>query len=346
MNLLKRWAGLLAVAAGCTVSASAAPLLSESFNDITTLPANGWVFVNNSSPPGSTSWFQGEPTIFAAAAGPASSYIAANLNNAAFGGAVSNWLLTPELSLFNGESLNFALRLLGEGFLDTVEVYLSTGGASTSLGGFNLLGTFASAADTGWVDHAITIGGLTAPASGRFAFRYVVDDTSLHGDYIGIDTFSVNAIAIPIPGTLALIALGLCAVAGMSRVRRPAGWLALSGLALAATTAQAAADDGVMTFPHVNVVTQQAAPQQAPAADARALKAYKDPVTGKLGNPGPDQAAELDKAIRASAAAPRARSTRPATIHPAHGGVGVMLDDAHTQYSTVHKNPAAQGEQK
>ncbi|WP_332853557.1 choice-of-anchor J domain-containing protein [Duganella sp. S19_KUP01_CR8] len=346
MDLIKRWAGLLAVAAGCTVSASAAPLLNEGFNDITALSANGWVFVNNSSPSGSTSWFQGEPAIFAAAAGPSNAYIGANFNNAAFGGAVSNWLLTPELALLNGESLNFSLRLLGEGFLDTVEVYLSTGGASTSLGGFNLLGTFASAADTGWIDHAITVGGLTAPASGRFAFRYVVDDTRIHGDYIGIDTVSVNAIAIPVPGTIALLALGLCALAGVSRGRRPANWLALSGLALAATAAQAVPDNGLMTFPYVNVVAQQAAPQQTATADAGGLKAYKDPATGKLGSPNPDQAAELDKAIRASAAGPKSRLVRPAPIHPPHGGVGVMLDEAHTQYSVVHKNPTAQGEQK
>ncbi len=346
MNLIKRWAGLLAVAAGCTVSASAAPLFSESFNDITTLSANGWVFVNNSSPPGSTSWFQGDPAIVAAASGPANSYIAANFNNAAFGGAASNWLLTPELALFNGESLNFALRLLGEGFLDTVEVYLSSGGASTSLGGFNLLGTYASAADTGWVDHSIQVGGLMAPASGRFAFRYVVDDTSIHGDYIGIDSVSVNATAISAPGTIVLIALGWCVLAGVSRFRRPAEVLALSGLALAATTVQAAPDDGLMTFPHVNVVTQQAAPQQAATADVRGFKAYKDPATGKLGSPSQDQAAELDKAIRANAAGPKPRSAKPATIHPLQGGVGVVLDDAHIQYSVVHKSPAAQGEQK
>ncbi len=343
MDLIKRWAGLLAVAAGCTASASAAPLFSASFNDITALPANGWVFVNDSSPPGGTSWFQGDPAIFAAAAGPDYAYIAANLNNAGLGGAISNWLLTPELALFNGELLNFALRLLGEGFLDTVQVYLSTGGASTSLGGFNLLGSFDSATDTGWGDHAITVAGLTAPASGRFAFRYVVDDTSLHGDYIGIDSVSVNAAALPVPGTMALIALGLCGLAGALRVRRPLERMAICSLALAATSVQAAPENGLMTFPHVNVVTQQAPPR--PVATAGGLKAYKDPVTGKLGNPTQDQAAELDKAIRASAAGPRARSSRPATIHPPRGGVGVVLDQAHTQYS-VHKNPAAQGEQK
>lgn len=343
MDLIKRWAGLLAVAAGCTVSASAAPLLNEGFNDISTLAANGWVFVNDSSPPGSTAWFQGVPTVFPAAAGPADSYIAANLNNATFGGAISNWLLTPEVALTNGESLNFSLRLLGEGFLDRVEVYLSGNGASTSLGGFNLLTAFDSTTDTSWVDHAVPLGGLAAPGSGRFAFRYVVDDTSLNGDYIGIDNVSVNAVAVPAPGTVALIVLGLCALAGVSRKRKPAGWLVLSSLALAGTTAQALPDDGLMKFPHVNVVTRQAPPQPAAARDAGGLKAYKDPATGKLGNPTPEQSAELDAAIRASASGPRQRAAAPRPIHPPHGGVGMVLDTTHTPYELA---PRAQGEQK
>ena len=346
MDLIKRWAGLLAVAAGFALPAAAAPLLSEGFNDVSTLPANGWVLLNNSSPPGSTGWFQGTPSVFPAAAGPADSYIAANLNNAAFGGTISNWLLTPELALFNGESLSFALRLLGEGFLDTVEVYLSTGGASTSVGGFRLLGAFDSATDTGWVGHSVLVAGLTSPASGRFAFRYVVDDTSVNGNYIGIDSVSVNATAIPEPGSIALIAIGMCALIGSVRVRRPARWLTLSGLALASSAAQAAPDNGVMTFPHVNVVTRQAAPAQAATPDAAGLKAYKDPATGKLGNPTPEQAAQLDAAIRASDGATRQRAARPRMIRPPQGGVGVVLDARHTQYSVARKAPAPQGEQK
>ncbi|MCU6501275.1 choice-of-anchor J domain-containing protein [Rugamonas sp. A1-17] len=343
MDLIKRWAGLLAVAAGCTVSASAAPLLNEGFTDISTLAANGWVFVNNSSPPGSTAWFQGIPTVFPAAADPADSYIAANFNNAAFGGAISNWLLTPELALSNGESLNFSLRLLGEGFLDRVEVYLSGNGASTSLGGFNLLTAFDSTTDTGWLDHSLPLGSLAAPATGRFAFRYVVDDTSVNGDYIGIDNVSVNAAAIPTPGTVALIVLGLCALAGVSRKRKPASWLALSGLALMGTTVQALPEEAVMTFPHVNVVAQQAAPQPAVGRDAGGLKAYKDPATGKLGNPTPEQSAELDAAIRAGAVGPKARAAAPRMFHSPHGGVGMVLDNSQIPYSVV---PHAQGEQK
>lgn len=202
MNLIARLAGLLAVTASC--SAAAVPLLAEDFDDIAALPAKGWLLDNRSAPPGSTGWFQGNPAFFAAAAGAADSYIAANFNNAAYGGSVDNWLFTPRLLLENGEALNFSLRLLGEGALDRVEVYLDSGSAYT------LLADFASAADTGWLDHTALVSGLAAPASGRFGFRYVVDDTSLNGDYIGIDTVSVSA--VPEPATLALLGFGVLAL--------------------------------------------------------------------------------------------------------------------------------------
>lgn len=204
----------------------AGPLLSEGFDDITTLAASGWVLTNNSAPPG-TPWFQGNPAIFPAASGASNSYIAANWTSAQPGGNVSNWLITPQLALDNGETLNFALRLLGEGFLDTVDVYLSTNGASanvgstdTSLGDFGvLLQSFSSSVDTGWAMQSITLSGLGAPTSGRFAFRYVARTNDTAGDYVGIDSVSVSARAVPEPGTLALATLGLGALAWRRRSR-------------------------------------------------------------------------------------------------------------------------------
>jgi hypothetical protein len=204
----------------------AGPLLSETFDDITTLAASGWVLTNNSTPPG-TPWFQGNSAIFPAASGAPNSYIAANYTSAEQGGIVSNisnWLITPQMALANGETLNFALRLFGEGYLDTVEVYLSTNGASanvgstdTSIGDFGLLQSFASTSDTGWMMKSLTLSGLGAPVSGRFAFRYTA--RSNDGDYVGIDSVLVSAQAVPEPGTLALATLGLGALAWRRRSR-------------------------------------------------------------------------------------------------------------------------------
>jgi hypothetical protein len=352
MDLMKRWARLLAAVASCTVmaSAGAAPLLSEGFDNIAALPASGWVLQNNSSPPGTTSWFQGDPALFAAPSGPANSYIAANFNNAAYGGRVSNWLITPELALNNGESMNFALRLLGEGFLDRVEVYLSTSGASTdvgssasSTGAFTFLAAFDSTVDTGWVGRSVLVNGLTAPASGRFAFRYVVDDTSANGDYIGIDAVSVNAAAIPEPGVMALVLLGSCAMVGVRRRLRPRHWLAISGLSAASLAAAAPApDNGVMSFPNVSVVAQPAA---ATAGQQGGFKAYKDPVTGKLGSPTPAQAAALNAAIQAAKPASKARVAAPAMIHPRQGGIGALRDKPYSSYAVASKEAGGVTEQ-
>jgi hypothetical protein len=328
MDLTKCLAGLLVAAASC--SAVGAPLLTEGFNNVAALPANGWVFLNNSAPPGSTGWFQGQPAFFPAAAGPADSYIAANFNNAAFGGEVSNWLLTPQVVLVNGESLNFSLRLLGEGLLDRVEVYFSDSGASTDVGGdFSFLASFASDVDTGWQDQTLLISGLTAPASGRFGFHYVVDDTSLNGNYIGIDSVSINA--LPEPATIALVCLGALALRQRKRIRRH--WLAAAGLGSLAFAAQAAPqNDGIMTFPHVQVVRQ---PAPAASPQQGGFMAYKDPVTGQLTNPNAEQAALLTASART--VAPIARQAPPQVARARHGGVSLKLDDRQARYAIARK---------
>jgi hypothetical protein len=55
--------------------------------------------------------------------------------------------------------------------------------------------------------------------SGRFAFRYVVGDTNVDGDYIGIDSVSVS---VPEPSTLALFAIALFVIGIAMTQRRTA----------------------------------------------------------------------------------------------------------------------------
>src|SRR5262245_2601396 len=89
--------------------------LIEGFDDISTLPASGWSLQNHSEPIGfQVSWFQGNDIIFAAQSGAATSYISANFHNG--GGTqqspatISNWLLTPPVTLQNGATITFYTR--------------------------------------------------------------------------------------------------------------------------------------------------------------------------------------------------------------------------------------------
>ena len=182
----------------------------EGFENIGILSDRGWVQRNNSSPTGATGWFQGTDR-FAAHEGPEDSYIAANFNNAGGAGTISNWLMTPEMTLLNGTRIRFWTRTTApppgqEPFPDRLEVRLSTSGAGSDVGGTaTSVGSFTTELLTinpdlseqypvVWTQYEIELDNITEPASGRIGFRYYVTDSGPFGDngnFIGIDTFSV-----------------------------------------------------------------------------------------------------------------------------------------------------------
>ena len=233
----RRVAGAAFLAAALTTfaaaEAGATTLFSESFDSV---PPGSWVSVNNSALPGTTNWFQGNSGIFAAQQGAANAYAAANFNSADFGGNISNWLITPTLSLDNGQVFSFYTRTeTPAAFGDRMQVRLSGNGSSTdvgttdsSVGDFSnlLLDINPSAADSGypddWTLYSLTLSGLSGPTSGRLAFRYLVTDTSLNGNYIGLDTVALSdsVAATPLPATLPLFAAGLGLLGVMVRRRK------------------------------------------------------------------------------------------------------------------------------
>jgi len=198
-----------------------AQAFTEDFDDITLLTGNGWFIQNNSTPAGSTTWFQGTATTATPTPGPfnayngaANAYIGANFNSTGSTGTISNWLGMPNRTLRNGDVLTFFTRkpTIGAGmtdYPDRLEVRLSTNGASTNVGsGAAAVGDFTAlllsvnpTLVTGvypqtWTQYTITISGLPAPTSGRMAFRYFVTSAGSLGtnsDYIGID----NAVYTP-----------------------------------------------------------------------------------------------------------------------------------------------------
>ena len=181
-------------------------LLSEGFTDITTL-AN-WTKTNQSAPVGVTGWFQGNPAVFTAQAGPTNSYIGANFNNTAGSGTISNWLITPQLLLQDGDVVKFWTRTTDESeYPDRLELRLSNGTAFTAPSGATNLGSFNTLLQSVnpnltvggypdvWTEFTITISGLSAtPIVTNLGFRYFVTVGGPAGDnsdYMGIDTFSV-----------------------------------------------------------------------------------------------------------------------------------------------------------
>ncbi|AZI56649.1 T9SS C-terminal target domain-containing protein [Epilithonimonas vandammei] len=188
---------------------------TQNFDDITTLAGDGWVIQNNSTPVGSLGWFQGTDTTATPTPGPfnsyngaTNSYIAANFNSTGNTGTISNWLITPNRTLRNGDVFTFYTRkpTINAGqtdYPDRLEVRMSTNGASTNVGaGATAVGDFttlllsinptlvANIYPQVWTQYNITVSGLPAPTSGRIAFRYFVTGAGAFGtnsDYIGID---------------------------------------------------------------------------------------------------------------------------------------------------------------
>ncbi len=183
--------------------------IDEGFNDITTLTGAGWFMKNNSAPIGTTNWFQGSDTVFPAYDGGATAYIGANFNNTAGAGVISNWLLTPEISLTNGTTVSFWTRTSSTSqWADRLQVRVSTAGASTNVGSSaTSVGDFTSLVleinevenPTGypnaWTQYTATLSGIPGGTTGRIAFRYYVSDGGPGGNgsnYIGIDRVQID----------------------------------------------------------------------------------------------------------------------------------------------------------
>lgn len=175
------------------------------------VPVPGWTTQNNSIPVGSTGWFPGNSAVFPSQAGGPNAYIGANFNNTSGANTISNWVITPQTALNNGDVIKFWTRTItANPFPDRLQVRISTAGASTNVGTgpvgvgdftlkvLDINEFYGTAYPEVWTEFTITLSGLPAGANGRIAFRYFVEDGGPAGDnsnFIGIDTFSF------VPGT-------------------------------------------------------------------------------------------------------------------------------------------------
>jgi hypothetical protein len=206
---MKKLLLLLLLSSGA--GANAQTLLQENFNSLATpivLPT-GWAELNLSSPIGTNGWFAGNTASFTAFDGPDNGYIAVNFQSGTGVSTLNNWLMTPTVTVQNGDEISFYTRVpASSSWADRLELRQSVVGASsTNPSGLTNVGSYTTlcltvnpnlvAADypQTWTKFTYVVAGLTGQVSSRFALRYTVPDGGPSGNnsnYVGVDALQVK----------------------------------------------------------------------------------------------------------------------------------------------------------
>lgn len=187
-------------------------MLQEGFDNVFGLPSQGWVLNNASVPRGVTSgWTQGDPAQFNAQQGDTTSFAAANFANAAAGGTLNSWIITPEFTTTWGNTVSFWLRGAVEpGYAD--QIAFGTSNGSSALMDF-AMGPAITVTQGEWTEYSFTIDAREGKA--RFALQYT--GAADAANYVGLDSLVVAD--IPEPSTMAILFAGAMGLA-MSRRRK------------------------------------------------------------------------------------------------------------------------------
>jgi hypothetical protein len=187
-------------------------LFTENFDTFTALAGLGWTQTNQSTPVGASTWAQGGGTAFAGAFnGAATSFTLCNFNSTTGAGTISNWLMTPAITLQDGDVITFYTRQGGTApsFPDNLQLRISTNGEFTAApsGGSAGLGDYTTLAveinptlalagyPLTWTQYTYTMTGLGGPTSCKLGFRYFVTDggpSGANSNIIGVDALSVD----------------------------------------------------------------------------------------------------------------------------------------------------------
>lgn len=186
----------------------------------------GWQSTNQSSPVGAGTWQNAAfttplsnpifgsgntTTIPVGQAGGNNSFALVNYTSTTGAGTISNWLITPDITVQNGDVVTFYSRKGTDGtqdFPDRLELRMSSIATVVPSTGSADVGSFTTVCATinptlvggfvypkVWTQYSYTVAGLSGATPVKFAFRYFVTNggpSGANSDIIGIDTFSVD----------------------------------------------------------------------------------------------------------------------------------------------------------
>lgn len=189
---------------------AAETIASCSFEGFEVSPPSDWTRINRSQPLGISEWSAGNTVIFTAANGTLGSYIAVGADSTSGEGTISNWLISPVITVTNGDRVAFWTRKVSpDDYPDRLQLRLSLSGDSvdvgndaSSVGDFTDLlleidpGLKKKTYPTVWQPFTLTLDSITGTVAARFAFRYFVTSGGpggVNSDYLGVDSFSYCA---------------------------------------------------------------------------------------------------------------------------------------------------------
>lgn len=186
---------------------------TEEFDTLQSAINRGWQVINRSQQAASATWKQGASFPAYSSRGAFNGCISADYRSTTAGAVIiSNWAVSPVVTLQNGDKIIFYSRvgLVPSGFgndstdyANRLQVRISTQGQSTNVGSASSAGDFTvllldinknyeeyhthpflyspTAYPPAWTRFETTLRNLTGPTEGRFAFRYFVEQGGNNG---------------------------------------------------------------------------------------------------------------------------------------------------------------------
>ncbi|RYZ31053.1 MAG: hypothetical protein EOO10_00555 [Chitinophagaceae bacterium] len=208
----------------------------EEFDTLANAVAKGWVITNVSDPKGTGVWRQGGGTTAwfppFSNKGSFAGFIGTDYTStSAASGIISNWLISPLITMQNGDKISFYTRAYQFPVFDPsgvptgdstdygnrLQVLINTANEGTAVGSGNTRGSFQPALDINhtyilstldpvnfspyafpsqWTRFVVTVSGLNQPKKGRFAFRYYIETggSNAYGSGVAIDKVTYTSV--------------------------------------------------------------------------------------------------------------------------------------------------------